>query len=325
MNRFVISLLCSAGVCLAAQSESLAQKKVIDHSVYDSWQSVVSPNISCDGSIVSWAVRPQEGDAELVVKNLSSGKELHIERAAKLSYPLDAAFGYCVVKAPFAATRQAKIDKKKADEMPKDSVAIIDLKKLEIVGKFEASDAGTGYASAPFIFIKQKVKDSKDESLLLCYDTVRGCVDSLEHVLTMAVSRDGRKLAAVLNLKDNDSSKTSTKYLKLIDCVRKDTTLLSSGKEDYTSLQFNFKGDKLLFASTDRKEKTDGTPAYSISMAREDVIKKASRKSAAVTRISVVELTSEDAEGLPEGWIIEGVKGNVLKDVKPDSIYCLKK
>lgn len=28
---------------------------------------------------------------------------------------------------------------------------------------------------------------------------------------------------------------------------------------------------------------------------------------------------------LPEGWIIEGVKGNVLKDVKPDSIYCLKK
>ena len=304
MNRFVISLLCSAGVCLAAQSESLAQKKVIDHSVYDSWQSVVSPNISCVGSIVSWAVRPQEGDAELVVKNLSSGKELHIERAAKLSYPLDAAFGYCVVKAPFAATRQAKIDKKKADEMPKDSVAIIDLKKLEIIGKYEASDAGTGYASAPFIFIKQKVKDSKDESLLLCYDTVRGCVDSLEHVLTMAVSRDGRKLAAVLNLKDNDSSKTSTKYLKLIDCVRKDTTLLSSGKEDYTSLQFNFKGDRLLFASTDRKEKTDGTPAYSVSMAREDVIKKASRKSAAVTRISVVELASEDAEGLPEGWII---------------------
>lgn len=304
MNRFVISLLCSAGVCLAAQSESLAQKKVIDHSVYDSWQSVVSPNISCDGSIVSWAVRPQEGDAELVVKNLSSGKELHIERAAKLSYPLDAAFGYCVVKAPFAATRQAKIDKKKADEMPKDSVAIIDLKKLEIVGKYEASDAETGYASAPFIFIKQKVKDSKDELLLLCYDTVKGCVDSLEHVLTMAVSRDGRKLAAVLNLKDNDSSKTSTKYLKLIDCVRKDTTLLSSGKEDYTSLQFNFKGDKLLFASTDRKEKTDGTPAYAISMAREDVIKKASRKSAAVTRISVVELASEDAEGLPEGWII---------------------
>ena len=28
---------------------------------------------------------------------------------------------------------------------------------------------------------------------------------------------------------------------------------------------------------------------------------------------------------LPDGWIIEGVKGNVLKDVKPDSIYCLKK
>lgn len=28
---------------------------------------------------------------------------------------------------------------------------------------------------------------------------------------------------------------------------------------------------------------------------------------------------------LPEGWGIEGVAGNVLKDVKPDSIYCLKK
>lgn len=304
MNRFVFSLACMAGICLAAPSESLAQKKVIDHSVYDSWQSVSSQNISDDGSIASWAVRPQEGDAELVVKHLVSGRELHIERASRLLYPKDAAFGYCIVKAPFAATRQAKIDKKKADEMPKDSVALIDLKKLEIIGKFEASNAESGYISAPYIFIQQKVKDSKDESLLLCYDTATGSIDSLKNVLSHAISRDGRKLAAVLNIKDNDSSKTSTKYLKLIDCARKDTTLLSSGKEDYTSLQFNFNGDKLLFASTDRKEKTDGTPAYSLSMAREDIIKKASRKSPAVTRISVVELAAEDAEGLPEGWIV---------------------
>ena len=39
-----------------------AQKKPLDHSVYDSWQAVANVNISPAGNVVSYEVNPQEGD-----------------------------------------------------------------------------------------------------------------------------------------------------------------------------------------------------------------------------------------------------------------------
>ena len=62
---FIISLL------LVRQS-AVAQKKPLDHSVYDSWQSVGQKLISNDGKWVAYTIDPQEGDNELVIQSTAA-------------------------------------------------------------------------------------------------------------------------------------------------------------------------------------------------------------------------------------------------------------
>ena len=48
---------------------SMAQKKPLDHSVYDSWQHIGERMISNDGKWVVYTIDPQEGDNELVIQS----------------------------------------------------------------------------------------------------------------------------------------------------------------------------------------------------------------------------------------------------------------
>ena len=47
----------------------VAQKKPLDHSVYDGWQSIGEKMISNDGKWVAYTIAVQEGDNELVIQS----------------------------------------------------------------------------------------------------------------------------------------------------------------------------------------------------------------------------------------------------------------
>ena len=63
--RYISTLLLFV-ISVAVQ----AQKKPLDHSVYDNWQSIADRAISNDGKYVAYAINPQEGDGVLVVQSL---------------------------------------------------------------------------------------------------------------------------------------------------------------------------------------------------------------------------------------------------------------
>jgi len=71
----LVFLLCAAVAPAWAQPGS-AQKKVITHDVYDSWKSIQGTKISADGTWIAYALTPQEGDGELVVRNLKTNAEI---------------------------------------------------------------------------------------------------------------------------------------------------------------------------------------------------------------------------------------------------------
>lgn len=60
MNFKPLPLLAIAAL-LSGVTEASAQKKEMDHSVYDSWQSVSDIQKSDDGNVLVWCVNPQEG------------------------------------------------------------------------------------------------------------------------------------------------------------------------------------------------------------------------------------------------------------------------
>ena len=106
---------------------TFAQKKPLDHTVYDNWQSISGEKISNDGKYVAYAVTPQEGDNNLFIKNLKTNTLFNYQRAASFDFTFDNQFGAFLIKPFFKDTRLAKIKKKKADDMPKDSLGIVSL------------------------------------------------------------------------------------------------------------------------------------------------------------------------------------------------------
>ncbi|HKS39103.1 MAG TPA: hypothetical protein VJX74_00710, partial [Blastocatellia bacterium] len=68
---FVAALLLSTSV-LAQQA---AQKRALTHADYDSWRAIQGQQLSRDGKFIAYALVPQDGDGEIVARNLETGKE----------------------------------------------------------------------------------------------------------------------------------------------------------------------------------------------------------------------------------------------------------
>ena len=100
-------ILCS---CLLLLSISVqAQKKPLDHTVYDQWQSIKDVVLSNDGNWMSYTVAPQEGDATLYVRHLKTNQIIKIERGTQSKFTENNAFLIAKIKPTFDETRKAKI------------------------------------------------------------------------------------------------------------------------------------------------------------------------------------------------------------------------
>ncbi|MGH9852436.1 MAG: hypothetical protein ACREBD_21575, partial [Blastocatellia bacterium] len=61
-----------------AQQSSARQataKRPLTHQDYDSWRSIQGQSISRDGKFVAYAAIPQDGDGEIVARNVATGAE----------------------------------------------------------------------------------------------------------------------------------------------------------------------------------------------------------------------------------------------------------
>lgn len=122
MNKMYVLLLV-----LLVTKGLVAQKKPLDHSVYDGWQTLTEKLISNDGKLVVYTVTPQEGDATLVIQLTNGKKIFEVERGYNARITEDNKYVVFKIKPTFAQTRTARIAKKVPADMPKDSLAIVDI------------------------------------------------------------------------------------------------------------------------------------------------------------------------------------------------------
>src|SRR6188474_87408 len=108
-----------------------AQKKPLDHTVYDSWQSIGERMISNDGKWVVYTINVQEGDNELVIQSAAADAKYKktIPRGYSAVISEDSRFAIFKIKPSYKDNREARIKKKKPDDMPKDSFAVVELGK----------------------------------------------------------------------------------------------------------------------------------------------------------------------------------------------------
>jgi dipeptidyl aminopeptidase/acylaminoacyl peptidase len=112
-------------VPLAAAAQTA--KRPITHDVYDSWKSIQGTKISSDGTWLAYALVPQEGDGELVVRNLRTNAEIRAPRGRDPIITADnrlVVFAVAPLRKDVDAARKAK---KKPEEMPKSGVGYVNL------------------------------------------------------------------------------------------------------------------------------------------------------------------------------------------------------
>ncbi len=118
-KHLLLFILSLSTIVVFAQS-----KKPLDHTVYDGWQSITFPRISNNGQWAIYSVTPQEGDATLNITNLKTKSALTVARGTDARFTDDSKYAVFMIKPFFKDTRQARIKKKKPEDMPKDSLGI---------------------------------------------------------------------------------------------------------------------------------------------------------------------------------------------------------
>ncbi|PUZ27234.1 Prolyl oligopeptidase family protein [Chitinophaga costaii] len=168
MKQLLLAIVIGLPFFSNAQPPS---KKPLDHSVYDAWQSIGAKAISNNGQWVVYTINPQEGDATLVIYDRKTGQQRYIPRASNALITWDARYVAFTIKPAFKDTRQARIKKTKAADMPKDSLGIITLGDTGMVcipnvKSFKAPSKGSGFL-AILTDYKAKTDTSKKLDSLL--------------------------------------------------------------------------------------------------------------------------------------------------------------
>ena len=110
-------------VPLASDATNKANKRPLTHDDYDSWKSIVRASISVDGRCVLYLETPQDGEADLVVKELKtnkvyrhtigySGEGTDSEREAKPQFSYDSSHVVFLISPSIEEIKKAKKEKK---------------------------------------------------------------------------------------------------------------------------------------------------------------------------------------------------------------------
>jgi len=263
-----------------------AQKKALDHSVYDAWQSVGTRLISADGKWVAYTITPQEGDADLFLNHQQTTQKF--PRGTAPVFTSDARFAVFGIK-PFYKDIKAVKDKKlKKEKLTKDSLAIVNLsnsmvEKLPNVQSYKVPRKGGSWLAYLLADPKNVEKDDKDAddkkdnkpkpSVLVLQNLVSGKKTQYDNVTRYELSENGSKLAFVTQKPEEKKDKSKTddekkdepkdkstpkKYaLQSVNIVDLPTGKLQKVIEtegDFSQLSFDRLGNQLAFVGTQSAE-----------------------------------------------------------------------
>ena len=180
VHRQSVAVICALALIASSFAYALGQqtaptKRALTHQDYDSWHSIQAPQISRDGKFVAYAYMSQDGDSEIVVRNLTTGVDQRAPRGyhppvpppddpganigeflaaqARIVRPVfaaDSRFVVFSIEPTKAEVTKAKKEKKKPEDMPKNSLGIMDLSngqvvRIERVKNFQVPEDGSGF------------------------------------------------------------------------------------------------------------------------------------------------------------------------------------
>lgn len=271
MTKLILITLLS--ICFFSAGAQQTAKKPLDNSVFDSWQSIANSRISNDGKWVLYAVKPGEGDAELVIADSKNKSQLHIPRADTARFTSDSKFAVLLIKPFFKDIRQAKIKKKKPAEFPKDTLGIVTLgntivEKVPAIRSFKVAEkaAVIAYLSPADTLKKAGLSDTSKKAIqtttipppregseLTVNQLLTGKTRSFADVTEYQLSKNGKLLAFSVIAPKKSNGVKSGMYVYYIE--NDSLKLVSSGRGNYHEPVFDEAGKQIAFTAEKNPEK----------------------------------------------------------------------
>src|SRR5215213_5134148 len=216
-----IALLSTLSVARAQQTAPV--KRPLTHQDYDSWRSILASQVSRDGKFVAYAYVPQDGDGEIVVRNIATGVDWRAARGyrpplpppddpgtniaeyqaeqARLLRPVftaDSRFVVFTSEPTKAEVTKAKKEKKKPEEMPKNGLSIMDLSngtvtRIERVKSFRVPEDAGGFIAYLMEATKPEAKPSSSPNPEASPAASPAAAESTSAPTRASSSRPGKK------------------------------------------------------------------------------------------------------------------------------------
>ncbi len=264
-------LLCIAlGVgCFYSSATGNSEKKMLDHTCFDSWRGVKTDAITPDGNWGAYEVNPQEGDGILYFYNTKTGKKIEIARGYRPAFTADGNWAVASIKALYADTRKGKIKKKKDLELPQDSLAIIELKSMKVekianIPDFKIGRHGgdwVAYSTCDTLYSSKKSLKDKDFALpVVVMNLNTGVRKIVKNVSSYEFNRPGNRLALKLKSYKKDSlSYDGIGIMNLPDTV---LHIFDKDRKFYGAFKFDHAGDQFAVTASDDSVKTGTRKAF---------------------------------------------------------------
>lgn len=235
----------------------------MDHSIYESWKTLQNITISNNGEYIFYEVNPQEGDGVLCIYRVSDGFRDTIQRGYNATFIGHGHFLTGKIKPPLQLTRIAKREKKKKEEMPKDSLFIYNLEKTRIEKIADVTSYKTSKDEDDWIVYHHYHKKAEEDStlekdgedkfakiaskmkladLVLVNPTVNRSI-RFENVASYEIGKNG-DLVAFQQLAE-DTLVNSVVYA--FDTEKENSVIIYEGKGFIERIAISDSGDKLAF------------------------------------------------------------------------------
>ena len=236
---------------------AFSQKKPLDPAVCDRWESISDVQLSSDGKYVTYNIAPQEGDTTLVIKNISTLKEIKISCSRNAKIAENSQFAVFRIVPPQAERKAAK----KKNEQPKDSIGWLYLGKENIfkipnVKSFTIPEKSSRFFTftlpMPADTAKQD-KSGKHDYLIVNYlETSQS--DTVPFVENYVISKNGDYIAYTTKIPGSDT--LSLPGIYLYNTHTQKSAALMEGKGKYALQSFDEEARQFaFFATTDTTKK----------------------------------------------------------------------
>jgi hypothetical protein len=272
-------------LALSLAGQTPSGKRPISYDAYDGWRSIQGTRIARDGSRLVYALVPQDGDGELVARNLKTGTEYRHPRGKDPVITADGRFVVFAIAPLKAEMDKAKKAKKKPEDQPKGGLGVMNLANgavatAERVKNFKVPEEGGAFIAyllePPLKKADAKSADEKKETEakpeeekegkkkekkkepgtdLVVRELATGAQTTIAEVTEYAWTKDGNWLAYAVSSKtpaiDGAFSRKAGEAA---------SRPLLSGQGNYKGFAFDEKGTQLAFMSDRDDYKSEASP-----------------------------------------------------------------